>query len=325
MGKAVFLFPGQGAQFPGMALDFLEAGEDLKQLFLLASKVVGRDMIDLLRNSSADELKRTDLSQPAITLANLAGAKYLELMGIKPGACAGFSLGEYAALATAGVISEEDCLLLVTQRGKAMQEVIDNIQASGKDPPSIAAVMGLSPSQVEALIAEWEKDGLKDLYAANYNSPKQVAISGSALALDEAEKRFKDAGARRVVRLQVGAPFHSPLLKEAADIFTKALEKVTFKDPLIPLFSNVTGKKIQSGVEAKALALRQIVESVRWTDVEASLDACIHTSKAELQPKALLEVGPGKVLQGLWKDSGSEIHCYGAGTKEEIDKFMEEL
>ena len=311
--KAFFLFPGQGAQYPGMAIDLLEAKPELEQLFITASNICGKDMKDLLRNSSADELKRTDISQPVITLANLAAAKYLELKGINAIGCAGFSLGEYAALAVSGVISTEDCFFLVTERGKAMQRVVEKIQSSGTDTPGMAAVIGLTPSTIEELITEWKKNGLEGLYAANFNSPKQVAVSGTASALDKAESLFKEAGARRVIRLQVGAPFHSPLLKEAADEFSLALEKVNFNDPVIPLFSNVSGKQAISGKDAKSLALRQVIESVRWTDVEASI--------AELKPEILLEAGPGKVLQGLWKDTESEIPCYGAGTALEIDEL----
>jgi [acyl-carrier-protein] S-malonyltransferase len=316
--KAFFLFPAQGAQYPGMALDLLEQGGDgVKCLFSTASKIQGKDMADLLRNSSPEYLKRTDVSQPAITLANLAAAEYLAVKGIKPAACAGFSLGEYAALATAGVISEEDCLFLVTHRGNAMQAAIDRIQAGGSEgsiAPGMAAVIGLAPQQVEALIAEWKASGLDGLYAANYNSPRQVAVSGSAAALEEAEKRFKEAGAKRFLRLAVAGPYHSPFMKEAADAFASALEKVSFSDPQVPIFSNVTGKQISSGAEAKALALRQIVEAVRWTDEEAAL--------ASLEPNALLEAGPGKVLQGLWKDTGNAAPCYGAGTADEINRLV---
>jgi [acyl-carrier-protein] S-malonyltransferase len=193
-----------------------------------------------------------------------------------------------------------------------MQAAIDRIQA-GAEPPGMAAVIGLAPEQVESLIAEWKNSGLVDLYAANINSPRQVAVSGSAVALNEAEKRFKEAGARRFMRLAVAGPYHSPFMQEAADTFASALEKVKFNDPSIPIFSNVTGKQIQSGAEAKALALRQIVEAVRWTDEEAAI--------ALLEPKALLETGPGKVLQGLWKDTGSALPCYGAGTAAEINEL----
>ena len=325
-----YLFPGQGAQYPGMALDFYEAGKSLSdpgiaELFELASEITGKDMVNLLENSSPQELKRTDISQPAITLANLAAAKYIDIVylrekGLKVSGAAGFSLGEYAALTIAGIINEKDCFFLVKERGIAMQNVIDGIEKSGNEAPSMAAILGLNPTEVENLIAKWTNDGLKDLYAANYNSPKQVAISGSASALKEAETLFMENGARRVIRLQVGAPFHSPLLKEAADEFSASLERVNFNDPLIPVFSNVTGKQIMSGEEAKSLALRQIVESVRWTDVETSI--------AANNIDFVLETGPGKVLQGLWKDlmpvleGGKDIPCHNAGTKEDIDVFF---
>ena len=311
--KVVFLFPGQGAQYPQMGLDFYNeqlAISNEQNLLTLASEVFGRDMEELLRTATPEELKRTDVSQPAITTVNLAAASYLAKKGIKPSACAGFSLGEYAALAAAGVISEKDCFFLINERSKAMQVAIDKIQASADagTAPGMMAVVGLLPAQVEKLIAEWK---IENLYAANINSQKQVVIAGTAAALEEGEKCFKDAGAKRVIRLQVAGPFHSPLMQEAADIFAPALEKVKFNDPLIPVFSNVTGKQIQSGVEAKALALRQIVESVRWTDIEAEL--------ITLQPTALFEVGPGKVLQGLWKDTESTIPCFTAGTVQEIN------
>jgi len=313
--KTFFVFPAQGAQYPGMAIDFLkQGGEKVKRLFSLASEIQGKDMADLLSNSTPEYLKRTDVSQPAITLANLAAAEYLAEKGITPSACAGFSLGEYAALAAAGVISQKDCLSLVTHRGNAMQAAIDRIQGGDEaNAPGMAAVVGLSPENVEALIAEWKKSGLKDLYAANFNSSKQVAVSGSAAALAEAEKRFKEAGARRFMRLAVAGPYHSPFMKEAADAFAPYLEKVHFSDPKIPIFSNVTGKQVLSGDEAKALAVKQIVEPVRWTDEEALM--------VKFEPKELLETGPGKVLQGLWKDLGNSIPCHSAGTAAEIDEL----
>ena len=315
LDKAFFLFPGQGAQFPGMALDLLERGGDgVKHVFSLASEVFGKDMAALLRDSSPEELKQTDVSQPAITLANLAAAAYLAEKGLKPSGAAGFSLGEYSALAAAGVISAEDCLFLVAKRGEAMQAAIDRINQNDPKPPGMAAVIGLAPEQVEALIAGWRKDGLTDLNAANINSPRQVAVSGSAAALEEAEKRFKEAGAKRFMRLQVAGPYHSPFMKEAAAEFDVHLDKARFNDPAIPVFSNVTGRQISGGEEAKALAHRHILEGVRWTDEEASL--------ALLAPDALLEVGPGKVLQGLWKDTGSAIPCHGAGTAAEINALL---
>ena len=313
--KAIFLFPGQGAQYPGMAIDFINASEKVKLLFKTASGIIGKDMSVLLADAGPDELKRTDVSQPAITLANLAAAAFLEEKGIKPSACAGFSLGEYAALAAAGVICNEDCFFLVNERGKAMQAAVDRIQ-SGAASPGMVAVTGLTPEKVDATIAEIKKTGINDLYAANINSQKQVVVSGSAAALEAAEKFFIEAGARRFIRLQVAGPFHSPLMKEAAETFAPFLEKVRFNDPEIPVFSNVTGKRITTGAEAKALAIRHIVEAVRWTEVEKAV--------IELQPDVLYETGPGKVLQGLWRDTENKIPCCTAGTVENISKILTE-
>ena len=313
VNKYAFLFPGQGAQYPGMALDLLAASELVRKLFDTASNICGKDMEALLKDSDAETLKRSDISQPAITLANLAAYRFLEEKGILPAACAGFSLGEYAALAAAKVISIEDCFKLVTERGKAMQAAADNIAKNSEQGavPGMAAVIGLAPEQVEALIAEWSAAGLEDLYAANFNSSKQIVVSGTAAALAEAENRFKTAGARRVIRLQVAGPFHSPMIQEAADAFAPVLESITFNNPSIPLFSNVSGKEVKSGAEAKSFALRQITEPVRWTSEEEAV--------ISIGVKAVLECGPGKVLQGLWKDTGSDIPCYTAGTAEDIE------
>ena len=319
--NVVFLFPGQGAQYQGMALDFLASGnETVKIFFEQASQAYGKDAEALLRDSDADTLKRTDVSQPTVTLANLAAAAFLVEKGWLPKACAGFSLGEYAALVITGIIGSEDCFRLVKARGEAMQKNADRLrEAAGGDAaaaPGMAAIVGLAPDQVEALIAEWTKDGLKDLYAANINSPKQVVVSGTAAALTEAETRFKEAGAKRVIRLQVAGPFHSPLLADVTETFGPVLESVSFYDPTTPLYSNVTGKLVTSGAEAKKLALAQITNPVRWVNEEASI---IASGGFE----ACLEVGPGKVLQGLWKDSGTEIPCYAAGTIEDINKLEE--
>jgi [acyl-carrier-protein] S-malonyltransferase len=178
----------------------------------------------------------------------------------------------------------------------------------------MAAIIGLVPEKVEALIAEWK---IHDLYAANINSPKQCVATGSARALTEAEGLFTKAGAKRFIRLAVAGPFHSPLMAEAAEEFGPFLEKVAFKDPAIPLFSNVSGKQVSSGEEAKKMALAHITSPVRWVEEEAAI-----TASTEIN--ALLETGPGKVLQGLWRDSGSTLPCYAAGTAADIEKFFEQ-
>jgi len=310
--KIAFLFPGQGAQYSGMATDLLSSNA-VKSLFDTASEILKKDVKELLQ-SDADTLKRTDISQPAITAANLAAAAFLDGQGYTPSACAGFSLGEYAALVCAGIIDIADCFSLVKTRGEVMQKTADRLrEQSGGEisaAPGMAAIVGLSPEEAEKLIAQWTSDGLENLYAANINSPKQLVVSGTAAALTEAENRFKEAGAKRVIRLQVAGPFHSPLMAEAALEFEAGLEAVIFRDPVIPFFSNVTGKQIVSGEDAKKLALLQITSPVRWVDEEAAIAA----SGIEI----CLEAGPGKVLQGLWKDSGSEIPIFAAGTEEDI-------
>ncbi|MDR2314155.1 MAG: ACP S-malonyltransferase [Spirochaetaceae bacterium] len=315
-----FLFPGQGAQYPGMGLDLLSSSPAAKEVFDAASAILGTDMIRLIGASDGETLKQTGISQPAISAASLAAAAFLKERGIRPGLCAGFSLGEYPALACAGVIGPEDCFRLTKERGRAMQAAVDRMTEEAPEaPPGMAAVLGLPPGEIRARIEEWKKAGFPagDLYAANINSAKQTVVSGSAAALAEAEARFKEAGARRVVRLQVAGPFHSALMEGAARAFAPALEQTVFKDPGIPFFSNVTGGPVQTGKELKELALRHITQGVLWTEEEAAI--------AALKPGAVLETGPGRVLQGLWRETGTDIPVYGAGTLEEILSCIKEL
>jgi [acyl-carrier-protein] S-malonyltransferase len=282
--------------------------------------MAGKNMEALLRDADAETLKRTDVSQPALTLANLAAAAYLAEQGMAPAGAAGFSLGEYAALTVSGVISHEDCFRLVKVRGEAMQAAADRIAGEAAAagiamPAGMAAVVGLEPEQAGALIAEWAAGGLTGLYPANINSPRQLVVSGTAPALAEAEGRFKEAGARRFIRLQVAGPFHSPLIADAAERFRPALEAAAFQDPLVPFYSNVTGRRVFTGKEAKDLALRQITEPVRWVDEERAI---VESGAFD----ALLECGPGKVLQGLWRDFGGDLPCRPAGTVEDIRALL---
>lgn len=309
----VFLFPGQGAQFTGMGIDLFEADSDgkagVRDLFTMASDILGKDIRDLL-NADGDTLKRTDVSQVAITVASLAAFRTLASRGIKPTACAGFSLGEYPALAVSGVITEAEAIRLTIERGRIMQEVADEIAASAKAEtsgdeaalPGMSAIIGLSSAQVDDVIASLGGGtaGKIKLYGANYNSPLQTVISGTADALTAAEAAFKAAGARRALRLKVAGPFHSPLMAKAGERFAALLEGVAFKDPLLPLFSNVTGKRVALGAEAKTCAVAHISNPVRWTEEEATIAASIIDGNEE---PALVEVGPGRVLSGLWADS----------------------
>ena len=212
----------------------------------------------------------------------------------------GFSLGEFPALYAAGVLSFEDVIKVVAKRGAIMQKVCEQIaQENEGHAPGMTAVIGLGPDQVKEIAGKCE-----NVYAANMNSPVQTVLSGTFDGLTQAEALCKEAGARRALRLAVAGPFHSPLMQRAADEFEKAIADVTFNDPKIALFSNVTGKQATSGAEIKKNAVLHLIQSVLWTDEEKVLLDMIKSSGEEWK---LYEPGPGKVLSGLWAKCGLEI------------------
>lgn len=288
--KFAFLFPGQGAQEPGMLKDICDAFPEAKKVVDDISKITGVDMPKLMWESEKDVLSRSDNSQLAITTASLATMKVLEGKGIVPSASMGFSLGEFPALYAAGVLSFEDVVKVVQKRGKIMQKVCEDIASENAGhAPGMSAILGLPPEKVQEIAKT-----IPNVYAANLNSVKQTVISGTFDGLAAAEKAFTEAGARRCVRLAVAGPFHSPLMQKAADEFEKAIADVTFNDPKIELFSNVTGKKATSGAEIKKNAVLHLTNPVRWTDEEAVLGSIL------TDDWKVLEVGPGRVLSGLW-------------------------
>ncbi|MCL1817589.1 MAG: ACP S-malonyltransferase [Spirochaetaceae bacterium] len=304
--KNVFLFPGQGAQYPGMGKDLWEKSPAVKELFRLASEITGCDMEKLLFTGTPEELKATDKAQGAITLANLAAAAFLRERGITASAAAGFSLGEYAALVTAGVLTEEAVFSLVKVRGELMEKASRGLDTEA-GPAGMTAVMGLDFPDVERTLAE---AGIEEARAANYNSPAQTVISGTAAALAAAEAALKAAGARRCIRLAVSGPFHSPLLHEARTRFAAELENYNFADPKITVYSNVTGTAIATGAEAKRLAAEQITCPVLWVEIEKNIQAA--------GCGRVVEAGPGTVLAGLWKAVCPDPVCLPAGSAEAI-------
>mgnify|MGYP004650666333 FL=1 len=315
--KYAFLFPGQGAQAPGMVKDVAESFSSAKKVIDDVSSIVNLDMAKLLWESDAAELSRSDNSQIAITAASLALMAALKDKNIEPSAAMGFSLGEFPALYAAGVLSFEDVVKVVRQRGLIMQNVCEEIAAKNEGhAPGMTAVLGLPPEKVKEIAS-----GIKDAYAANMNSVKQTVVSGTFDALAAVEKAASEAGARRAVRLKVAGPFHSPLMQDAAVEFEKAIANVNFNDPKIKLFSNVTGKECVSGEEAKKSAVLHLTNPVLWTDEE---DCLASVMKADGFDKwAALEVGPGKVLSGLWgnTDYNASIAVLPVNTTESVNNL----
>jgi [acyl-carrier-protein] S-malonyltransferase len=320
--STVFLFPGQGAQFPGMVKDICQAIPEAMKVVTDAEQVSGEPLFKWLWDIEAQELARSDRSQLSITVASLAVSMALQTRGIKPSVCAGFSLGEFAALYTAGILSFEDTIQVVKQRGLIMQKACELIKEASKGAdgeekaPGMCAVIGLTPEQVvEALAPYSGSDGIA--FPVNMNSPKQTVVSGTSEGLELCEKICKEKGARRVIRLQVAGPFHSPLMKKASQEFEQVLNTVAFKDPELTLLSNVTGKKITIGEEAKQLAVKHFTHPVLWTAEEKEINTILQQGTDNL----LIEAGPGTVLTGLWRDSGyaDTISCVSCGTLEQLN------
>ena len=299
VNNASFLISWTGAQFSGMGMDLYNADANgslgIRALFDTASSVLSRDIKEIL-NSDDEILKRTDISQPAITVVSLAAALYLQNRQVVPLACAGFSLGEFPALAISGVITLEDAIRLTAERGKIMQAACDSLLEKSSVPPGMMAVLGLSPEQIDLVLAGFSD---ADLYAANYNSPKQTVISGTANALSLAEEEFKKAGAKRVIRLKVSGPFHSPLMQDAADKFSQVLDGFKFADPVLPLFPMLPAEESLRGQRQ-----RRMLCCTSPTLSVGQPKAAIASLMAEKSEDTLIEVGPGKVLTGLWRDSG---------------------
>lgn len=315
--KYAFLFPGQGAQAPGMVKDVAESFSSAKKVIDDVSSIVNLDMAKLLWESDAAELSRSDNNQIAITAASLALMAALKDKNIEPSAAMGFSLGEFPALYAAGVLSFEDVVKVVRQRGLIMQKVCEEIAAKNEGhAPGMTAVLGLPPEKVKEIAS-----GIKDAYAANMNSVKQTVVSGTFDALAAVEKAASEAGARRAVRLKVAGPFHSPLMQDAAVEFEKAIADVKFNDPKIKLFSNVTGKECVSGEEAKKSAVLHLTNPVLWTDEEDCLASVMKVDGFDKW--AALEVGPGKVLSGLWgnTDYNASIAVLPVNTTESVNNL----
>lgn len=290
MSKHAYVFPGQGSQFVGMGKDLYESNEQAKQLFEKANEILGFRITDLMFAGTDEDLRQTRVTQPAIFLHSVIRAV---VMGdeFKPDMVAGHSLGEFSALVASGAMRFEDGLRLVEQRALAMQEACE------LESGTMAAVLALDDEKVEAICSETE--GV--VVPANYNCPGQLVISGAYAAVESACEGMKAAGAKRALILPVGGAFHSPLMEPAREKLAKAIEATILSSPRCPIYQNVTASAITDAAEIKKNLVAQLTAPVRWTQsVKAmSADGAVK----------FIEIGPGKVLQGLVKKISLEVEA----------------
>ena len=291
--KHAYVFPGQGAQFSGMGKELYENNAEAKALFEQANEILGFRITDIMFEGSADDLKQTKVTQPAVFLHSVILAKVL---GVKPDAVAGHSLGEFSALVVAGALSFEDGLRLVAKRAMAMQKCCEN------QPGGMAAILALEDEVVEKVCQE--VDGI--VVAANYNCPGQLVISGADEAVDAACAKLKEAGARRALRLPVGGAFHSPLMEAARAELEQAIAEVEFHTPECPIYQNVDAQPQTDAEQIKANVIAQLTAPVRWTQISRNMIAD--------GIEKFTELGPGNVLQGLIKKVNADAEVESKAT-----------
>ena len=317
----IFLFSGQGSQFKGMAEDICKEFPSARAVIDEMSSASGEDIASFLWNTEPEELTRSDRSQIAITAMQAAIITVLQEHDITPAATAGFSLGEFSALYAAKVLDIVTMTKLVTLRGKIMQKYCEKLDEQSKASGGgcgMAAVLKLAPERIVEVLKPYSDPATGIVFAANLNSPMQTVVSGTAEGLDAAEKLCKEAGAKRFIRLAVAGPFHSPLMRGAAEEFSAVLQDVPFNDPVIPIFSNVTGKRLLTGTEAKKNAVLHLTHPVHWLEEEREISSLIGTAE-----RPLLEIGPGMTLCNLWRDSGCVGNCRPTGTAEQLSAVID--
>ena len=281
--KHAFVFPGQGSQFKGMGKDHYDNSVFAKKLFEQSNEILGFRISDIMFSGTDENLKQTNVTQPAVFLHSVIAYKSIE--ATKPDMVAGHSLGEFSALVANGTLSFEDALQLVAVRAKAMQHACE------KNPSTMAAVLGLADEKVEAICAEVQKETGEVVVPANYNCPGQLVISGSIKGIDIACERMKAAGAKRALVLPVGGAFHSPLMESAKKELSEAIEATKFHNPTCAVYQNVVARAVMDRDEIKQNLIDQLTSAVRWTQSVQSMIAD--------GASTFTESGPGKVLQGL--------------------------
>lgn len=282
------VFPGQGSQYVGMGIDLYESRKDIKDLMDSANHILGFDILSVMFSGTDEDLKKTEVTQPAIFIYSVAALKALN-NGSTPSMVAGHSLGEFSALVANGVLSFEDGLKLVSTRAKAMQEACD------ANPSSMAAILGLADELVEKIC----EDTPGIVVPANYNCPGQLVISGETAAVELACEKMKEAGAKRALLLPVNGAFHSPLMQPAQEKLAEAINNTKFYKPTMDIYQNITTTAVENPEEIKLNLIAQLTGPVKWTQSVQNMIKKGATS--------FVEVGPGKTLQGLIKKINSEV------------------
>lgn len=283
-----FVFPGQGAQFSGMGKDLYDSNPKIRQLFDQADSILGFHLSQIMFSGADEDLRRTDITQPAVFLHSVAVAlsMYSEADDSKPDMVAGHSLGEFSALVACGALSFEDGLKLVAARARAMQKACESV------PGTMAAVIGLPDDKVMEVCSAIQSKGLV-VVPANFNSPGQVVISGSKEGIEAACPIMKEAGAKRALPLSVGGAFHSPLMTPAGEELAAAIDATTFHSPVCPIFQNVDARPHTDIAQIRENLVKQLNSPVLWTDTVRNMQAAGATE--------FIECGPGTVLTGLIK------------------------
>ena len=287
--KTAYVFPGQGAQYSGMGKDLYDQSEQARAIFNKANDILGFRITDIMFAGTDDELKQTRVTQPAIFLHSVIMAMML-VDTFRPDMVAGHSLGEFSALVACRALSFDDGLTLVSKRAMAMQKACE------AEPSTMAAVLGLEDAVVEEICKS--VNGM--VVTANYNCPGQLVISGTVDAVDEACEKLKEAGAKRALKLPVGGAFHSPLMEPAHVALEQAINETIFAQPVCPVYQNATAQAVIDPAQIKTNLVAQLTAPVRWTQSVANMIADGATD--------FIEVGPGKVLQGLIKKTNEEVN-----------------
>jgi [acyl-carrier-protein] S-malonyltransferase len=295
--KHAFVFPGQGAQFPGMGKSHYDNSSFAKKIFEQANEILGFRISDVMFSGTEEDLRQTNITQPAMFLHSIIAFKSIQTG--KPDMVAGHSLGEFSALVANGCLSLESALELVSLRAKAMQKACE------LEPSTMAAVLGLSDEKVEEICKKVQEETGEIVVPANYNCPGQLVISGSIKGVEIACEQMKAAGAKRALLLPVGGAFHSPLMEPARQELEKAIESTTFHTPSCPVYQNVVAKGVIDKEEIKENLINQLTGAVKWTQCVVSM---IGDGASRFT-----EIGPGKVLQGLILKINKEVSAESIG------------